>query len=339
MLNFLNLKPEFFGLDISDKAVKIIKLAKKHGGFKLVSFNEEKIKPGILEKGIIKDEEALVKIIKKACETVKGEKLKTKYVAVSLPEEKSFVEVITMPSMKESELKLAVPFEAENYVPLPIDQVYLDFQPIVPIEKGSNRIEILIVAMPKATVDSYVSCVKKADLIPSVLQVESQAITNALTNNSMNDLHLVLIDVGESRTNLVVLCNRSIRFTCSFDVSFQKKNLKFSESELSDLVGKIRKYLFFYQDHASCDHVKETQKAKIILSGSMAGVKDFSQALSKELNLEVQLGNPWINVFSSFPKGNKFNFNKDSLSFTTAIGLSLCETENKNIVLKKSVKK
>ena len=57
MLEFLTLKPEAFGLDISDLSLKIIKLKRKGKFFDLASFGEEEIKPGIIKEGEIKDEE------------------------------------------------------------------------------------------------------------------------------------------------------------------------------------------------------------------------------------------------------------------------------------------
>ena len=123
MLEFLSLKPESFGLDISDLSLKIIKLKKKRGTLSLASFGETTIPAGIIEGGEIKNEEVFARIIKEAINKVKGERLRAKYVIVSLPEEKAFLQVIQLPKMTEEELKKAVRFEAENYIPLPIEEV------------------------------------------------------------------------------------------------------------------------------------------------------------------------------------------------------------------------
>ena len=88
MLDYLTLKPEVFGIDISDLSLKIIKLKKKKGSLALASFGQMEIKPGIIEQGEIKDEAALSEIIKKALAQVKGERLQTKYVVAPLSDEK-----------------------------------------------------------------------------------------------------------------------------------------------------------------------------------------------------------------------------------------------------------
>jgi len=132
MLEFLTLKPEAFGLDISDLSLKIVKLKKRGNFFTLSSYGKEEIEPGIIKRGEIKDEKKLAEIIRESIKKVKGEKLKTNYVVASLPEEKAFLQVIQMPRLPEEDLKSAVIYEAENYIPTPLEEVYLDYQIVPP---------------------------------------------------------------------------------------------------------------------------------------------------------------------------------------------------------------
>ena len=219
MLKFLTLKSEAFGLDISDLSLKIIKLKKKGKFLSLAAFGEEEIKPGIIKEGEIKDEEALVKILKEALTKVKGEKLKTKYVIASLPEEKAFLQVIQMPKMSEEDLKSAVIYEAENYIPLPIEEVYLDSQIVPPVYDHLDHFDILIAALPKKTVDPYLSCLKKAGLSPLAFEIESQAIARALIKDEVSPFPILLIDLGQTRTSFIIFSGHSLRFTSSIPVS------------------------------------------------------------------------------------------------------------------------
>ena len=203
-MKFLSLEKEAFGLDISDLSLKIIKLKKKKHSFSVASFNQIPIAPGIIERGVIKNEDALVKIIQAACKKVKGKKLTTKYVVASLPEERSFLQVIQMPIMKEEELILAVPFEAENYIPLPMSEVYLDFKVIQPIENHLNHLDVLLVAMPKKIVNAYAVCLKKAGLVPLVFEIESEAITRALIKDEISNAPVALIDLGTNGTDFII---------------------------------------------------------------------------------------------------------------------------------------
>jgi len=219
MIDFLTLKPEAFGLDISDLSLKIIKLKKRGKFLTLASFGEAQIKPGIIKEGEIKDEEKLAETIKGAIKKVKGERIKTKYVVASLPEEKAFLQVIQMPRMPEEDLKSAVIYEAENYIPLPIEQVYLDSQIVPPVYNHLDHFDVLLAALPKKTVDPYLASLKKAGLQPKALEIESLAIARAVIKDEVATSPILLIDLGATRTSFIVFSGHSLRFTSSIPVS------------------------------------------------------------------------------------------------------------------------
>src|SRR3989344_5597892 len=204
LFDLFTLKPESFGLDISDLSLKIIKLQKSGSFFRLASFGETKIKPGIIEGGEIKDENALVAIVKEAVSNVSGEKFKTRHVVASLPEEKAFLQVIQLPLMGDAEAKKAAQFEAENYIPLPLDQVYIDSQVVPPILNHLDHTDVLLAAIPKRTVDPYLSVFKKSGLKPLALEIESQAISRALVKGEETSRPLLIVDLGATRTSLII---------------------------------------------------------------------------------------------------------------------------------------
>lgn len=357
MLKFLNLNPEIFGMDVSDLSLKVVKLKKKRSGFALVSFNEIPIKPGVIKGGVIQDQEALIDMIKLGYNTVKGKKLGTKYVIVSLPEEKSFLQMIQMPKMTEEELKSAVPFEAENYIPLTIDKVYLDFQVVDSYENTSDHLHLLINVMPKSIIDSYVFCFKKAGLIPCILEFESQAITRALLKNGVSALPIIFIDFGQAKSIFIIFSRNSIQFTSSItisseqlthaisdklDISFNKaeelktkygltskgsKNYDITKSVnpiLNDLVSQIKKYIIFYNDYISREYaLPEVKIAKIILCGGGANLKKLADFLYKGLDIPTEVGNPFINILPQKNKSAHIIPDQKILSYTTALGLAL----------------
>lgn len=218
MLDFLSLKTEAFGLDISDLSLKIAKLKNKKDFFDLAYFGEKEIKPGIIKEGEIKEEKKLSDIIKEAMKSFGGRGL-GKYVVASLPEEKAFLRVIQLPRMSEEDLKSAVIFEAENYIPLPIDQVYLDYEVITPLYNHLDHLDVLLAALPRKIVDPYVSCLRSSGLIIKSLEIESLAIARSLVKKEFSSQPLLLIDLGKTRTSFIVFAGSSIRFTSSIPVS------------------------------------------------------------------------------------------------------------------------
>lgn len=364
MLKFLNLQPEIFGLDINDLSLKIVKLRKERGGFKLVSLNEVPVRPGIVKEGAIRDKEGLANIIKFAVNTVKGEKLANNYMVMSLPEEKSFSQVIQMPKMTEKELRSAVPFEAENYIPLTIDKVYWDFQVIDSHKDGeTNHVDLLINVMPKPIVDAYVYSAKKAGLVPYILEVESQAIVSALVKEKQIIPPTIFIDLGQDNTSFIIFSGGSIRFTSSLSVySGQmtqtisdklKVNLKEAEQLkikcgllpgkekkynlkecldpiLYNLADEIKRYISFYKGHVSHEYFSSDKKIeKVILSGGGANLKGLPEFLFNELKIPIEFGNPFINMEVQRGRGLKIPPQR-ALSFTTAIGLALRGANDEN---------
>jgi len=367
MIEFLNLKPKTFGLDISDFSLKIANLKKKGKFLTLASWGETTIEPGIVEEGEIKNEEALVKIIRESLKGVRGEKITTKNVIAALPEKKSFLQVIQTPRMKEEDLASAIQFEAENYIPLPIEEVYLDFQIVKPLYDHLDHLDILLVASPKNIVDSYVSCLEKAGLSPQVLEIETQSIARALVKNEISLSPVLLIDFGKSATIFIIYSGRCLRFASTIPISSQhltqaisknmeidlieaeklklKYNLKTLEEGgkiekkniknrkvfeamipvLSDMVGQIKRCVSYYHTHGTHEHLGSNGKKleKIILCGKGANLEGLADFLSVSLKIPVEIGNPWINILPEPLKEVPELSFKDSLGYTTALGLAL----------------
>jgi len=219
MLEYFSIKREIFGLDISDLSLKIIHLKKNKKELELACFGETKIEPGIIKNGEIKDTNKLARIIETGIRQVKGEKINTKYVITSLPEEKAYLQVIQMPKVPEENLRSAVIYEAENYIPTPLDQVYLDFQIVPSLTDNLDHYDILIAALPKLTVDPYVSALKLAGLEPVALEIESLAIARAIIENQKTESPILLIDFGATKTSFIIFSGHALRFTSSISVS------------------------------------------------------------------------------------------------------------------------
>lgn len=349
MIDYLTLKPKAFGIDISDLSLKIVKLKNRGKFFNLVSFGETVIKPGIIEQGEVKNKKVLIENIRRAVKKVNGEKIKTQYVIVSLPEEKAFLQVIHLPFMTAQEAKKAVYFEAENYIPLPINEVYLDSQ-IISYDAKTNKLNILIVALPKTIVDPYVSSLRGAGLKPLAFEIESMSISRALVNESEAHKPLILIDLGENRTGFSIFCEHSLRFTTthqdicakkfteaiaeSLKISFKeaetlklkkgiinnRNNKKISDilmPSLIELVNLIKKYISY------CETRYNQKIDKVLLCGGGANLKGLVDFLGQQLKTSVELGNPWINIVSSKSKEHNLLSHEESLRYTTAIGLAL----------------
>lgn len=359
MLEFFTIHPPAFGLDISDLSVKIAQLQKGKGGLFLSSFGEFPVEPGIIEHGQIKKEKELVETLKNIRTQVQGERIRTPYVVASLPEEQAFLQIIQLPRMNKEDLESAVRFEAENYVPYSLDTMELDFQQVIPVVDHLNHTDVLLAALPKATVSSYDTTLKAAGLIPLALEIESSAVARALIQNETAPVPVLIVDLGATRTSFIVFAGYSLRFTASITVSSTRFTQSIAEClhigvkeaevlkiqyglgdqasasgkevfealvpPLTDLVEQIKKHINYYESHAGHEHLEHPVSTiqKIILCGGGANLKGIAQFLVGELRKEVGIGNPWANILpSSLKELPPLSF-AESLRYTTAFGLAL----------------
>ncbi|MCD6270217.1 type IV pilus assembly protein PilM [bacterium] len=355
MFNYLNPEPESFSLDISDLSLKIAKIEKSKGKLKLVSFSDTKINPGIVEGGSIKNPKLLASIIRKSLANVKGKKIRTKYVTGSLPEEKSFLDIVKLPKMSEDQAKSAIGYEIEKHIPLPASDVYFDSQIISPAD-SSGPMEVLLTAVSKEVADSYIETLEFANLKPKALELECLAISRALIEKSdgSSDELFLIIDFGQTRTSFIISSGNIPRFTSTIPISSQEltesiaRNLKVGLDEaeglkikqglegskeifnsiippLADLVDQIKVHLNYYYSHEfkGGSSVSKNKIDKILLSGGGANLKGLTDFLSSKLKLKVELANPWINILKEPLKEIPGLSFEKSLGYATALGLAL----------------
>src|SRR3989344_4135079 len=171
-----------FGLDISDRALRLVRLTRSGKKIMLVSIGEAALDAGLFNAGAIVDEAGVIIAIKKLIKTVAGERIKTSNVISALPEGKTFIKEIIVTAngghdSKNAELGPIIEQEMTNHIPLSLDEIYFDWQLL---HRDGDKAHVLIGAAPKTIVDSYVSLLEKAGLTPHALEIEAQSMVRAL---------------------------------------------------------------------------------------------------------------------------------------------------------------
>lgn len=358
--SFYEIDPPAFGLDISDFSLKIAALEKDAKHWKLAGFTATSIPSGIIIDGEVKEEEKAIPILKESLSVVRRSGITSRYVVASLPEEKAFIRVIQLPKMKYGEVREAVKWEAENNIPMSIDEIYLDWQIIVPIKNHLDHFDVLIIAVPRTIVDQYVRLFEKSGLISKVFEVESVAIARSVIGGDTSGKPVLIIDLGQARTSFIVFSGHTLRFTSSLGISGASltdviaRELKVDEASadklkvahgllkkdkegervfeclipaMTDLVEQIKNYLEFYEGHAMHEHLARPEKrlpiSKIILCGGGAALKGLENFFVLNLKLPVEKANPWVNILSPPLKEIPGLSYEESLGYTTALGLAL----------------
>lgn len=123
------------GIDLGSSSVKIVELGRKDERPYLVNYALAQVKSGAVFSLVdLKDEE----IFKLLTTLMNEAKISGRRANVSLPVEKTFSTVISLPMMPQNELAAAVSFEAQKYVPVPLDEVVLDWTVISETEETAD---------------------------------------------------------------------------------------------------------------------------------------------------------------------------------------------------------
>lgn len=111
---------------------------------------------------------------------VKANKIKKKNVNIVISDGSSFSQIISMPLLKEKELLSAIKYQADQFIPMPLDQASLDLEVIYEDVKNKSLL-VLIVASPSSLVSRVENLIEAAGLIPDTIENELSAVGRLLS--------------------------------------------------------------------------------------------------------------------------------------------------------------
>jgi type IV pilus assembly protein PilM len=242
---FFSTQIKTFGLDISDKSIKVAQVEKRGKFLILKSLNKINLPDDILTNGEIQNEKKLIQNIRKVIDTCRP-LINNNYVVASLPEVKTFIKLINIPfntskKILNDDIKIAVRDKIPENFPLSAEDINFDCQLV---KKNHKTIKVLVGVAPKQTIQDFSSLLKKCGLIPTALEIEAQSIIrsvfskhnlgttlihqtyqkalskfnkkekNKQTKESDKKIYFI-IDFGASRSSLIVRTDKTINFSTS----------------------------------------------------------------------------------------------------------------------------
>lgn len=346
--NIFQKKYHYIGLHINNHAIKGLQFDVGSKSTSVKAYTNVAMPKGLIVNDDFPDIEGLANLIVDSLAKPQHGKFSTNRVVVALPESKSFVRIIPMQKMTDSEIGNAILFEAESYIPLPMDQVYFDWQVI---QRRDDGLDVLVIASPKAYVDKYITILEKAHLKIAGIETESQSVARALVPSKVNE-PILIADMDAYKTALVMVQDGSLQFTSSiplagnifterlakaasidiseaerikrefgFSNTVQYPNLKMHMvAAMEDLAAEIKNILKFHYDH------HETHIGSLLLTGGGAKLQHITEALEPMLAeyapLKVTVTDP-LRYVPNLKEAALGPY--EALSYTTAIGLALWE--------------
>jgi type IV pilus assembly protein PilM len=315
-------KKEVIGLDIGSSAIKLAELRETRKGYQLKNIGEAIIPPEAIVNKVIINSGAVVEAIS----SLMGDLgIKTKDVVISISGHSVIIKKVSLPKMSQRELRDAIPWEIEQYIPHSINDVNYDFQ-ILPGESPEGNMDVLIVAAKKDITNDYIVVANEAGLNPVVVDVDVFALENMYEVNYSEPNEIVaLINIGASVTNINILKDgisifaRDItaggrQFTewiqKEFDLSYDEAEKKKYSLELgkvppeldritrdfTDLIcGEIKRTLDFFSTTTTS---RETVR-KIMLGGGSSKIPYIKETLEDKIGATVEIVNPFRNILYS----------------------------------------
>jgi type IV pilus assembly protein PilM len=218
------------GIDISASTIKLVELSRNGQRFQVEAIGIEPIPEGIMEDRNPSDPEEVGSVIKRALKA-SGSRLRN--AAAAVPTSSVITRTIPMPTeFGEDEIETNIQIEASQYIPFPLEEIYLDFQIQGPSKTGTDTQDVMIVASRKENVDLREEALKEAGLKATIVDVEAYALENTFdfltgegSDDSVESTNILskkdnsserctaLIDIGANITALYVFQGSRVIFT------------------------------------------------------------------------------------------------------------------------------
>lgn len=307
---------QVFGLDIGRSFIKVARV--KVSGKKRILEAASSIQApegGIMSESPV-DLKKLSDAIAKCVDTAK---IGLDKCAVSLLESQVVTRLIELPPLTDKELSAAIKWEAEQYIPLPVKDVNLEYQIVSrPETSGLDKMQVLLVAAPLRVINKYINVVKEAGLATAFLESESFALARSLSGPQ--DPVTIIVSMGAVSTELVITNLGSVLFTRSVatggaaltraimaefnlphDQAEQyKQAYGISEDKLSGKVAAVLKPILDVLVSEILKAVEFThsvlndnQAKRLTVCGGGSYLPGIIQFLAERTSLEVTFGDPW----------------------------------------------
>ncbi|MCX6728080.1 MAG: type IV pilus assembly protein PilM [Candidatus Saccharibacteria bacterium] len=341
---FFRDKP-LFGLDIGIGTAQAMQIEEHDGKRTILGYGSCTFDPDAIKEGVLVDVPEVARAVKQMLKSgIKGD-ISTSRVALTIPSARTFSRAIRLPHLEEKEVSDAVQLEAEQYIPVAIDSLYLDYTQLY---ETPEYVELFAVAAPKQIVDSYLELAQSLDIEPVIIETSVDASTRLINGKDHFTSPTVLIDFGKSSADITMYDGNIIatgtvggggdNFTSNissqlgvtpeearliktkFGLNYSIKQNEISmalEPILDQLFLEIKRMIRYYDD-------RYTQKqgiTQIVIMGLGADLPGLADRMTNTLRIPVRTSDPWQIV--KYQTGLEPIREAQRAQFMTVAGLAL----------------
>ncbi len=335
------------GIDVGTSSIKMVQLRREKGRVILETYGAIALGPYAgLEVGRAtalsadKIAEALKDVIREAQAT-------TNDASISIPYALSLISILKLPAAVEPQLAQVIPLEARKYIPVPINEVQLDWFLTSGGAKApnpENKIEVLLVAIHNDTIAKFKTIAQSALVVPAFFEIEVFSAVRATLDHGIAPV--AVVDIGAATTkfyvverglireshiisrggqDLTLAASRALNITV---VQAEERKRKFGlmaeggpelketlELSLSPLLSELSRTITAYESRMN------QSLGAIVMTGGGATLKGFRDVAQAKLQNEIRLADPFSKTQApAFLEGI---LKEAGPEFSVAVGLAL----------------
>lgn len=333
-----------FGLDIGFSSIKVMQIDTTEKQKRVVGYGTSRFDSKAIKEGVIIDPESIAKVAFELFDNKLVGDITTRRVALSVPAARTFTRIVTLPIISGADLVEAVKLETEQYVPVPIEELYVDH---MVVSKNEKEQDILVVAIPKKIVDSYAQLTNLLGLELVVVETTVGAAGRLFMEAEQSDMPSILIDLGSLSSDITIYDNSLVITGTvpgggdSFTVAIAKKlgvthdeahviktkyGLGLSKKQkeitvgldpiLDQMVKEIKRMIRYYEERTGT----KSKIGQIVTMGGGANMPGLSEHLTNLIRLPVRMCDPWQHInFDGLQPPNTI----EKSMYVTVTGLAL----------------
>lgn len=330
------------GIDISTTGVKAMAINPR----KMIvqGYGAIDLDPSKVQDSINKGDDYLADGLKKLFKEKFIGHMPSSQVVVSVPTNRTYSRTLSLPLTAESNLDDAISLEVEQYIPIPLNDLYIDYDVI---ERDKKSMTILVSAVPKRIIESITHTCDAAGLEVVMIESGINATARLITATEEGHLPSVIIDIGAATADIALL-DSVVRVTGGVSVGGHTFTLKISEKmnisleeahqlkvhnglslgpqqakvttalepSLHQIAAETRKIIRYYSERLGI----KTKIEQIVIVGGGSNLPGLGEFMTEAMQMPARVGNPWtaLDFGKLTPPSKQFK-----PRYITAAGLSL----------------
>lgn len=334
---------DYFALDIGTTAVRAVQLSGSNGSWTLERYGVAPVDIKISNSDAIDDQRKLGEIIT----TVIGQSgIHAKNVILGVPSNKMFATVVDMPDMPAGELASTIKYQAEQYIPMSLDEAKIDWAVLGKSVNDAAKNEVLLASVANSFVESRLDLIEGLGLNVVAIEPDSLALARSLLPQGVPDGRLI-IEIGDFATDIIMTHGDAPRLVRSIPTGMQTlvkaaaQNLNIDPAQATQFImkfglqqdkleGQVYRALDSTADQFAAEAIKSikffqtrypsVQVSSMIVSNYGVTIPQLSEYLAQKVGIKAELGNPWQRVRVSTQ--DQTNLQSLSSQFAVAVGLA-----------------